>query len=140
MMYTGTTAEQDNRFSDKEKKLMKVMKFGDALTKRVDMTRVKLDTIKPWISKKITELLGMEDDVVVEFVFNQLEDEKFPDPKKMQINLTGFLNGKNARVFMTDLWELLLSAQESPSGIPDVLMEMKKEGNKEENGGTRTDA
>uniref|UniRef100_A0A0A9W5W4 Serine/arginine repetitive matrix protein 1 n=1 Tax=Lygus hesperus TaxID=30085 RepID=A0A0A9W5W4_LYGHE len=127
MMYTGTTAEQDNRFSDKEKKLMKVMKFGDALTKRVDMTRVKLDTIKPWISKKITELLGMEDDVVVEFVFNQLEDEKFPDPKKMQINLTGFLNGKNARVFMTDLWELLLSAQESPSGIPDVLMEMKKE-------------
>lgn len=45
----------------------------------------------------------------------------------MQINLTGFLNGKNARVFMTDLWELLLSAQESPTGIPELLMEMKKE-------------
>uniref|UniRef100_T1HRG1 Serine/arginine repetitive matrix protein 1 n=2 Tax=Rhodnius prolixus TaxID=13249 RepID=T1HRG1_RHOPR len=127
MMYTGTTAEQDNRFSDKEKKLMKVMKFGDCLTKRVDMSKVKLDTIKPWIAKKITEVLGMEDDVIVEFVFNQLEDEKFPDPKKMQINLTGFLNGKNARVFMTDLWELLLSAQDSPTGIPEILMEMKKE-------------
>lgn len=45
----------------------------------------------------------------------------------MQINLTGFLNGKNARVFMTDLWDLLLSAQESPTGIPEILMEMKKE-------------
>jgi len=45
----------------------------------------------------------------------------------MQINLTGFLNGKNARVFMTDLWELLLSAQESPSGIPPKFIEQKKE-------------
>jgi serine/arginine repetitive matrix protein 1 len=53
--------------------------------------------------------------------------KQFPDPKKMQINLTGFLNGKNARIFMTDLWELLLSAQDSPTGIPDALMEMKKE-------------
>lgn len=37
------------------------------------MTKVKLDTIKPWIGTRITELLGMEDDVVEEFVNNQLE-------------------------------------------------------------------
>lgn len=37
------------------------------------MTKVKLDTIKPWIGKRITELLGMEDDVVEEFVNSQLE-------------------------------------------------------------------
>jgi len=37
------------------------------------MNKVKLDTIKPWIGKRITELLGMEDDVVEEFVNNQLE-------------------------------------------------------------------
>uniref|UniRef100_A0A1B6CCS8 PWI domain-containing protein n=1 Tax=Clastoptera arizonana TaxID=38151 RepID=A0A1B6CCS8_9HEMI len=71
----GTTAEQDNRFSDKEKKLLKQMKFGDCLTRRVDMTKVKLDTIKPWIAQKITEVLGIEDDVVVHFVFNQLESK-----------------------------------------------------------------
>lgn len=111
------------------------------------MNKVKLDTIKPWIGKRITELLGMEDDVVEEFVNNQLEADtvckiscmfylhfffniaifQWPDPRKMQINLTGFLNGKNARVFMTDLWELLLSAQESPSGIPPKFIEQKKE-------------
>lgn len=45
----------------------------------------------------------------------------------MQINLTGFLNGKNARVFMSELWELLLSAQESITGIPEQFMEKKKE-------------
>ena len=38
------------------------------------MGKVKLDTIKPWITSKITELLGgMEDDVVIDYVFNQLD-------------------------------------------------------------------
>lgn len=43
---------------------------------KVDMDKVKLDVLRPWISKKITEYLHIEDDVVVEFVYNQLEDEK----------------------------------------------------------------
>lgn len=50
-----------------------------------------------------------------------------PDPRKMQIMLTGFLNGKNARIFMGELWELLLSAQASPSGIPKQFLDQKKE-------------
>ena len=57
----------------------------------------------------------MEDDVLVEFIFNQL-DTKDPDPRKMQINLTGFVNGKNARLFMGELWSLLDSAQQTESG------------------------
>lgn len=40
------------------------------------MSRVKLDTIKPWIAKKLTEVLLMEDEVVVDFVHNQLEQER----------------------------------------------------------------
>jgi len=75
--FRGTSTEQDNRFSDKEKKLLKQIKFADNLVKKVDMTKVKLDTIKPWIANRITELLGgMEDDVVVEYVFNQLDADK----------------------------------------------------------------
>lgn len=50
-----------------------------------------------------------------------------PDSKVMQINLTGFLNGKNAREFMKDLWPLLLSAQENIAGIPSAFLEQKKE-------------
>ncbi|EEC15776.1 serine/arginine regulated nuclear matrix protein, putative, partial [Ixodes scapularis] len=123
----GTSAEQDNRFTDKQKKLLKQLKFHDVLNKRVDMNKVNLDTIKPWITRKITDFLGMEDEVVVEFVFNQLEAEKHPDGRMMQINLTGFLNGKNARDFMGDLWVLLLSAQESVGGIPAEFLEQKKE-------------
>lgn len=40
------------------------------------MSKVKLDVLRPWISKKITDFLNIEDDVVVEFVYNQLEEEK----------------------------------------------------------------
>lgn len=176
----GTNQEQDTRFSDKEKKLLKQMKFGNCLDKQVsrpkqpnkcfdvfvttniilkpiaaqvDMSKVKLDVLRPWISKKITEFLHIEDDVVVEFVYNQLEEKnvsiyttfaqsyrspnrtnlfvsprpQFPCPKKMQINLTGFLNGRNARQFMEELWALLLSAQESETGIPEEFIQQKKE-------------
>jgi len=42
---------------------------------KVDMNKVKLEVLKPWISNRIIDLLGMEDDVLVEFVSNQLEAE-----------------------------------------------------------------
>ena len=45
----------------------------------------------------------------------------------MQINLTGFLNAKNARIFMHELWELLLSAMDNIGGIPAKFLEQKKE-------------
>jgi hypothetical protein len=44
----------------------------------------------------------------------------------MQINLTGFLE-KNAPIFVTELWKLLLSAQESENGIPAIFLEQKIE-------------
>lgn len=56
----------------------------DVLSKKVDMTKVKLDVLRPWISAKITKLLCFEDDVIEEYVVNQLEEEKYPNPKKMQ--------------------------------------------------------
>ena len=42
---------------------------------QIDMSKIKLDVLKPWITKRVAELLKMEDDVVVEFVFNQLEEK-----------------------------------------------------------------
>lgn len=40
------------------------------------MTKIRLEVVKPWVTEKITNILGMEDDVVIEYVFNQLEAEK----------------------------------------------------------------
>ena len=52
---------------------------------------------------------------------------QYPDGKEMQINLTGFLNAKNARQFLCELWDLLLSAMDNIGGIPAKFLEQKKE-------------
>ena len=79
---------------------------------------MNFEVIKGWITKRITELLGFEDDVVVNLVVNSIEapDEKGLDPRKVQLNLAVFLQ-KNASKFTKELWELLLEAQEAPEGI-----------------------
>lgn len=40
------------------------------------MKKVSLDVLKPWITKRVNEILGMEDDVVIEYCFNQLEAQR----------------------------------------------------------------
>ncbi|CAD5208806.1 unnamed protein product [Bursaphelenchus xylophilus] len=125
--YRGTTTDQDIRFVDKEKKLMKQMKFETWLEQKVDMTKVNLDVLKPWITAKLNQMLGMEDEVLVNMVFFTLEETKNLDPKKLQINLTGFLNAKRAREFMGELWQMIIEAQNSEDGIPSSLIEKKME-------------
>ncbi|KAI0821913.1 PWI domain-containing protein, partial [Trametes gibbosa] len=132
--FKGTSADQDRRFSDKELKLLKSMKFPPEFDKkasrntRVDMRKVNLSVIRPWIVKKVIELVGFEDEVVVEYAMGLLEDDAqpTPDPRRMQINLTGFLT-KSTPAFMSALWKLLLEAQESPAGVPRTFVEEKKE-------------
>jgi serine/arginine repetitive matrix protein 1 len=43
----------------------------------------------------------------------------------MQIQLTGFLE-KETAAFCKELWKLCLSAQTSPQGVPQELLEAKK--------------
>ncbi|KAL5971356.1 Serine/arginine repetitive matrix protein 1 [Taenia solium] len=123
--FKGTNTDQDSRFTDKKKKLLKSMKFGDNLNEKVDTQRVNVESIKPWIVKRITELLSYEDDIVCDFVVNMLSDQ-FPDPKEIQINLTAFLGSKSARIFVTELWDLLLSAMNTTGGVPAILLEARK--------------
>lgn len=40
------------------------------------MRKVELSVIKPWITKTLIQLLGFEDDVLIEYVFGILEDEE----------------------------------------------------------------
>ncbi|KAH7928611.1 PWI domain-containing protein [Leucogyrophana mollusca] len=126
--FKGTSADQDRRFSDKELKLLKSMKFPSEFDKKVDMRKVNVQVIRPWIAKKVTDLVGFEDEVVVEYAMGLLEDpsQPTPDPKKMQINLTGFLTNSTPS-FMSALWNLLLEAQDSPAGVPRTFVEEKKE-------------
>lgn len=140
---------------------------------QVDFSKIKLDVISAWVTKRVTEILGFEDDVVINMVNSYLQGKVINfyfnfkinilffffllilrtfflvptpaqklkkilvniywlfgriqevDPKKMQLNLTGFLE-KDTAAFVTDLWRLLLDAQQH-SGIPSVMMDEIKE-------------
>lgn len=48
-----------------------------------------------------------------------------PDIKVLQIQLTGFLDKDTAK-FCKELWNLCLSAQSNPQGVPKELLEAKK--------------
>lgn len=41
----------------------------------MDFGKINLDVIKPWITRRIYDILGIDDDVVVEFVFAELEQK-----------------------------------------------------------------
>ncbi|KAI9081790.1 hypothetical protein K1719_036052 [Acacia pycnantha] len=123
--FRGTSADQDTRFSNKQAKLMKSQKFAPELDHLVDMTKVNMDVIKPWITIKVTELLGFEDEVLINFIHGLL-DAKEVNGKEVQIQITGFME-KNTGKFMKELWSLLLSAQKNASGVPQQFLDAKEE-------------
>ncbi|CAN1231408.1 Serine/arginine repetitive matrix protein 1 [Linum grandiflorum] len=123
--FRGTSFEQDSRFSNKQAKLMKSQKFPPELEHLVDMTKVKMDVVKPWIATRVTEFLGFEDEVLINFIYGLLDAQKV-NGKEVQIQLTGFME-KNTGKFMKELWSLLLSAQKNASGVPQQLLDAKEE-------------
>jgi serine/arginine repetitive matrix protein 1 len=74
-MRIGTSQEQDIRFTDKTKKLLKTINFPKILSEKIEMSKVNLDVLRPWIAKRVTELLGFEDEICIEFIYNLLTDE-----------------------------------------------------------------
>ena len=50
---------------------------------KVDMRKVNLDVMRPWIANKVIELVGFEDEVVVEYAMGLLEDPAQPVSNKI---------------------------------------------------------
>ena len=67
-IFRGASAEQDSRFSDKAKKLLRTTKFPPNFDTKVDMKKVSLESLLPWITEQVTKLLGNDDDVVTGYI------------------------------------------------------------------------
>eukprot|EP00208_Stichococcus_sp_RCC1054_P004912 CAMPEP_0206144030 /NCGR_PEP_ID=MMETSP1473-20131121/22765_1 /ASSEMBLY_ACC=CAM_ASM_001109 /TAXON_ID=1461547 /ORGANISM="Stichococcus sp, Strain RCC1054" /LENGTH=484 /DNA_ID=CAMNT_0053539703 /DNA_START=131 /DNA_END=1589 /DNA_ORIENTATION=+ len=124
----GVSATQDARYINKEKKLLRTMKFPKEFDLKVDLKKVNWEVMKTWIAQRVTELLGIEDDVLIGYVFEQLDPEthKTVDPRQLQIALTGFLE-KNTSLFCKELWLMLHSAASNETGIPQAILDLKQE-------------
>ena len=67
-IFRGASAQQDSRFSDKAKKLLRTTKFPPNFDTKVDMKKVSLESLLPWITEQVTSLLGNDDDVVTGYI------------------------------------------------------------------------
>ena len=73
--FRGTSAGQDFRWGNAHKKMLKKLKCDKALKEKVDVSKVNFPLIKKWITERINEILGFEDDVVISLCINMLETE-----------------------------------------------------------------
>ena len=60
-----------------DQKRLKATKFPPEFDTKVDIQKVNIDLMKKWIAGKITDILGDEDDVVVETCYNMIEQDQY---------------------------------------------------------------
>jgi len=60
-----------------DQKRLKATKFPPEFDRKVDIEKVNIDLMKKWIAQKITDILGDEDDIVVETCYNLIEQNQF---------------------------------------------------------------
>jgi len=80
---------------------LSLTKMAADMSNQVDMRKVNLTVIRPWIAKKVLELVGFEDDLVVEYAVGLLEDESQP-VSLTTLSITQFLT--MTYFFFTSCW------------------------------------
>lgn len=69
----------EQRFGNKELQALKRTKFPQEFSLKVDVRKVNVAVLKPWIVETTQRMLGgVEDDILVEFVSEMLEDKEVP--------------------------------------------------------------
>ncbi|GAB7354076.1 hypothetical protein MBLNU459_g4651t2 [Dothideomycetes sp. NU459] len=106
-----------------DQKLVRDTRFPPEFSQKVDTSKINIQIIKNWAKGEVARILNNEDDIVEGLLFGLIET-KNPDIKSLQIQLTGFL-GKDAAPFCKELWNLLLDAQKSTTGVPQQLLQAK---------------
>ena len=60
--------------------------FPDNFSTKVDMRKVEVAILRPWITTNVNQYVGMEDDIAINMVMAELEREDTPDPRRIQVN------------------------------------------------------
>ncbi|CAN6674677.1 hypothetical protein TRVA0_060S00562 [Trichomonascus vanleenenianus] len=120
-MFRGVPASEQAIERERQKDLAGV-KLPKSFDKTVDIAKVNRGVIKVWIAQELERIMP-GDEILVDYTIELLED---PNIKSIYLQLKGFL-GDKALTFCTKLWDLLLTAQEDPDGIPPELVKLKLE-------------
>ncbi len=70
----------------KEKKLLRTLKFPKEFELKVEFKKINWEVMKAWIAKRVTELLGLEDEVVIGYIYEQFESGEVRDLPMVKYN------------------------------------------------------
>lgn len=115
----------DEFVSNKNKKDKAGVKYPKKFSKKVNMGKVNFAVVEKWIGDTLNEQLP-DDDVVIDYVGELLQAEDEPDIKMIHLQMQDFLGQEQAMKFCETLWDLLMSAQDDPDGIPAQLLEQRR--------------
>lgn len=134
MNFRGVSIDQDSRFSRKDTKLRNSIPCPSIFSQSVNLKHVNMNAMRPWIKSRLTELAGYEDDILTNYAIEMLEtaiqsneSNGDVDPREMQVNLTALTDQEKAFQFMEELWTHLVSATNTPSGIPEEFLARERE-------------
>ena len=80
--FRGSTYDQDPKYQDKHKKLKSSLSFPKKYDTKIRREAIKLEALKDWIARRVTELLDLEDEVVIEYAYSLVEQAGFFFEKK----------------------------------------------------------
>lgn len=115
----------DEFVSNKNKKDKAGVKYPKKFSKKVKMEKVNFAVMEKWINDTLNEQLP-DDDVVIDYVSELLQADDEPDIKMIHLQMQDFLGQEQAMKFCETLWDLLMSAQDDPDGIPTQLLEQRR--------------
>lgn len=118
----SSTSDQAEESKTKDIKQSKPSK--SIFKQSVDIHKVNAVVIKKWITTELQKILP-DDEIALEFIFELLfgaeNGKAFIHPIKEQLN--DFVGKEQSEKFCLELWELLLDAQNNPTGVPTKLVE-----------------
>lgn len=117
--FRGTSADQDFRFANKHKKILKELKFSPILNTKINTSKIDIDSLKPWIEERIKVVLEKDDDILSESIFEHLADKE-PDGRDILVLITGFVDEEKASKFMEELWTRLIDMKDNDNGSGKV--------------------
>lgn len=118
---TSPTVDNEDISKEPSKTSKKLLK--KLLKEPVDIAKVNIDVVKPWITTQLEKILP-DDDVAVGFILELVFGTEYGNPSVTSIaeQLQDFVGKEESDLFCLNMWQLLLDAQESDNGIPKQLV------------------
>ena len=119
--FSGTSSKKDHRFDEKSQ--VKKINFSKKIGESLLIDHVNSNIFSQWVSKEMQKYT--DDDFVCDLVLGFLDNDTINSQEFGQ-QLRSMIGEENAISFVETIWPLLIEAQNSDTGMPQVIVEETK--------------